>query len=122
MKKPEEQSIRHKTIRAVVVMAIMLIPIAAFMIWEGIHWAQERENTHTRMKMDALAELVSNENQMYETCMAIFDRNLAAQMKMMTFSLNKLVTPEGYTGPRILRNGFVVELQGEQKGLPGLIE
>ena len=68
-------------------------------------------------------DLVNNENEMYNAAVETFDRNLATHMKMMTFSLSRLVSQQGYAGPRVLSDGFVVELRGSDailpEGLPG---
>lgn len=116
--KTRERSIHRRTIRAFIIMAIMLIPVGVFMILGGMRFARERENAHIKLKMDALAELVDNENEMFNAAVAAFDENLTRHMTMMTVSLGKLVSGKKYAGPRVLSDGFVVELQGDDVILP----
>lgn len=118
MKKTREHSIRKRTARTFLITAIMLIPVGVFMVLGGMRFARERENAQIRLKMDALAELVANENEMYNAAVEAFDRKLAAHMTMMTVSLGKLATPEGYAGPRLFSDGFVVQLRGDDVILP----
>ena len=118
MKKTGERSIHKRTIRAFVIMAVMLIPVGVFMILGGMRFARDRENAHIRLKMDALAELVANENEMFNAAVEAFDENLARHMTMMTVSLGRLVSREEYAGPRMLSDGFVVELRGDEVLLP----
>lgn len=55
MKKTRETSIHRRTVRAFVIMAVMLIPVTVFTILGGMRFARDRENAHIRLKMDALA-------------------------------------------------------------------
>ena len=118
MKSIEQKSIHGRTIRAFVIMVVMLIPVIVYMILGGMRFAKDRENAQIKLKMDILAELVTNENKMYKEAVEAFDRNLDKHMRMMTVSLGKLVTQEGYVGPRVLSDGFVVELRGDDVILP----
>ena len=118
MKKTGERSIHNRTIRAFIIMAIMLVPVGVFMILGGMNFARDRENAQIKLKMDALAELVANENEMFNAAVEAFDENLNRHMTMMAISLGKLVSRAGYTGPRLLSDGFVVELRGDDVILP----
>lgn len=118
MKEARDPSIRKKTIRAFILMAIMMIPVSVYMILGGMRFARDREKAQVMLKMDALAELVDNENEMYSEAVKAFDGNLTSHMNMMTASLGKLVSQEGYDGPRVLTDGFVVELQGKDVIMP----
>ena len=118
MKKAREQSIHKRTIRALVIMAIMLVPVCVFMVLGGMRLAKDRESAQIKLKLDALAQLVDNENKMYNAAVKAFDKNLAAHMNMMRASLGKLVSEDGYAGPRMLSDGFVVELRGDDVILP----
>ena len=118
MKRAREQSIHKRTIRALVIMTIMLVPVCVFMILGGMRLAKDRESAQIKLKMDALAQLVDNENKMYNAAVKAFDKSLAAHMNMMRASLGKLVSEDGYAGPRMLSDGFVVELRGDNVILP----
>ncbi len=118
MKKTGERSIHDRTIRAFVIMAIVLIPVGLFMILGSMRFARDRENALIKLKMDALAGLVANENEMFNAAVKAFDKNLSRHMTMMTVSLGKLVSQEGYARARMLSDGFVVELRGDDVILP----
>lgn len=123
MKKAREQSIHKRTIRALVIMAIMLVPVCVFMVLGGMRLAKDRESAQIKLKMDALAQLVDNENEMYNAAVEAFDKNLATHVNMMRVSLGNLISEDGYVGPRTLSDGFVVELRGDDvilpEGMPG---
>lgn len=118
MKSIEQKSIHGRTIRAFVIMVIMLIPVIVYMILGGMRFAKNRENAQIKLKMDILAELVTNENKMYKEAVEAFDINLDKHMRLMTVSLGRLVTQKGYAGPRMLSDGFVVELRDDDVILP----
>lgn len=47
-----------------------------------------------------------------------YDRNLSASVKLMVDSLNTFVSTEGYTGPSVLDDGFILSFQGEKAVIP----
>ena len=104
-------------------MAIMLVPVCVFMVLGGMRLAKDRESAQIKLKMDALAQLVDNENEMYNAAVEAFDKNLATHVNMMRVSLGNLISEDGYVGPRTLSDGFVVELRGDDvilpEGMPG---
>lgn len=118
MKKAKEYSVPKKTIKAFIIMTILLIPITVVMVLAGMQLTKNREQAQIEMKMNALTKLVANENEMLVAAKERYDSNLSAYMKMVTTSLKALVTEDGYTGPWILSDGFVVELRGDDVVLP----
>ena len=118
MKKAREYSVSKKTIKAFIIMAVLLIPITIVMVLAGMQLTKNREKAQIEMKMNALTKLVANENEMLVAAKERFDRNLSAYMKMVTTSLKAFVTEDGYTGPRVLSDGFVAELRGDGVALP----
>ena len=118
MKKAKEYSVPKKTIKAFIIMTILLIPITVVMVLAGMQLTRNREQAQIEMKMNALTKLVANENEMIVAAKDRYDSNLSSYMKMVTASLKALVTEDGYTGPWVLSDGFVVELRGDGVVLP----
>ena len=118
MKKAGDYSIRKQTIRTVVIMVITLIPISAAMIFAGIQFSRSREQFQLKLKENTLAALVAGENERLAAAEATFDRNLSAYLKALTAMLGELVTEEGYMGPYVLSDGFVVTLRGNDVIVP----
>lgn len=117
-KKTGEYSISKRTTRAFIITAILLIPISVFMALAGMQLTRNRENAQSELKMNVLSRFVANESDMFEAAKAQFDRNLSANLEMVTTSLKAFVTDDGYTGPRVLSDGFVVERRGDSVVLP----
>ena len=118
MKKAKEYSVPKKTVKAFIIMAILLVPITIVMVLAGMQLTKNREKAQIEMKMNALTKLVANENEMLVAARERYDRNLSAYMNMVSASLKALVTEDGYTGPRVLSDGFVAELRGDEVVLP----
>lgn len=118
MKKTGDYSIRRQTIRTFIVMAITLIPVSAAMIFAGIQFTRSREQFQMKLKENTLAALVVGENERLASAEALFDRNLSAHLRAMTALLGELVTEEGYIGPYVLSDGFVVTLRGSEVIVP----
>lgn len=118
MKKEREYSVSKKTVTAFIIMAVLLIPISIVMALAGMRLTRNRENAQNELKMNVLSKLVANESDMLEVAGEQFDRNLSANLMMVTTSLKEFVTEDEYTGPRVLTNGFVVELREGAVVLP----
>ena len=118
MKKTGDYSIRRQTIRTVMIMVIIMIPVSVAMIFAGIQFTRSREQFQMRLKENTLAALVDGENERLAAAEAAFDRNLSAHLTMMTSLLGELVTEDGYAGPYVLSDGFVVTLRGNNVIVP----
>ena len=116
--KAKEESIKRRSRGAFILLAVLMIPVSFLTIWVGTRLARDREDVRNRQNAEAIRAFVANENEMHRLAVQAFDKRLAAHMQMMTRTLGALTGDQGYAGPWVLADGFVVQLQGDGVVLP----
>ena len=112
------KNIRNKELLAFACIIAIFFLVRLALPFAGAKLGEARENELNRLKMDALMDIISDGNMSRAAADQSVSANLAAGIRMKTNLLKKLVTEDGYTGPRAFSGGFVAELQGDSVILP----
>ena len=118
MKKTNDRPLWMRELFALVLSFIMLVPICAMLTSEGIKYAHRREDEHLSIRTKRFEEIARNESRVIASAEEWYDRNLSANILLMTDSLKTFVTEEGYTGPELFSDAFVLTFQGERAVFP----
>lgn len=118
MDKPNKRPLWLKELFMIALAFIMIAPICVFLTSEGIKYAQRREAEHLSIRTKLFEELVNSENRIFAYAEEWYDRNLSANIRLMTDSLKTFATGEGYAGPDLFPGGFVLTFEGERAVLP----
>ena len=118
MNKANDRPLWIKELIAFVLASVMIVPICVFLTSEGIEYANRREEEHLSIRTKMFEDFSSNESRILDSAQEWYDRNLSANILLMTDSLKTFVTNEGYTGPELFPDGFVLSFQGERAVFP----
>lgn len=118
MRRRQEKSIKKTAARAVITVLLVMAVIFPTVTLAGIHFVRRRQDEYVDVKMSVFADASDMQSETLAGEGAHYDAHLKLHLLMMTDTLAEFVTPEGYTGPRVLSDGFVVELQGDWVLLP----
>ena len=103
---------------AITLALIMIAPICAILTSEGIKYAHRRENEHLSIRTKLFEDVATDESRVSAAAEEWFDRNLSASIRLMTDSLKAFASNGGYSGPRMISDGFVLAFEGERAVFP----
>lgn len=118
MKKPNERPLWIRELFALALSFVMIVPICAMLTSEGIKYAHRREEEHLSIRTKRFEEIARNESRVFASAQEWYDRNLSANIRLMTDSLKTFATEAGYTGPELFSDAFVLTFQGENPVFP----
>ena len=113
MKKPNERPLWIRELFALALSFVMIVPICAMLTSEGIKYAHRREEEHLSIRTKRFEEIARDESRVFASAQEWYDRNLSANIRLMTDSLKTFATEAGYTGPELFSDAFVLTFQGE---------
>ena len=117
MKKISE-SIRNKGLLTLSLIILLFFLIRFALIFIGTKLGETRENEQNQIKMNMLMNILSEGNDKRAAADARITGYEAADVELVTNLLKELVTEDGYIGPRVLPDSFVVELRNDRLILP----
>lgn len=116
------KSIRLKMILVFALMFLLLIVSGLVLYRLEFSRLVSKEQEHSQIKLNYAAELTRLTDDTRKSSETSGDRRTQSRLRFMTSVLSEYLTPEGYDGPRLLREGAVVELRDDQvlwpEGLP----
>ena len=118
MENNSDNNAHIKTIRTMILVLVLMIPIGMAMFFLDKRVNDQREEQQKQVRINALTRIIYYGKEERNAAEKEFDRNLAREVELNVCFLKENVTEEGYTGPRILSNGFIVELQGDKVIIP----
>ena len=118
MKQSNKRPLWIRELLALVLALVMIAPICAILTSEGIKYAHRRENEHLSIRTKLFEDVATNESQVIDTAEEWFDRNLSANIRLMTDSLKAFVSNGSYSGPEMFDDGFVLAFEGERAVFP----
>lgn len=118
MSKKGERQLDLREVLAFALVFLLILPICIILTTEGLKYAHAREKEHLTLRRNIVEDLASNEGWVLASAEEWYDRNLSASVKLMVDSLNTFVSTEGYTGPSVLDDGFILSLQGDKAVIP----
>ena len=104
--------IRAKTAAAYSLLVIFLIAGGFMLYRQELNRLVKKEQTMCRMKVDAVADMVSFLEETRNESLTSFGRHVQNSLRFMTSWLAGYASADGYTGPRLFEDGAVVELRG----------
>lgn len=96
MKKPNERPLWIRELFALALSFVMIVPICAMLTSEGIKYAHRREEEHLSIRTKRFEEIARNESRVFASAQEWYDRNLSANIRLMTDSLKTFATEAGY--------------------------
>ena len=87
MKQSNKRPLWIRELLALVLALVMIAPICAILTSEGIKYAHRREKEHLSIRTKLFEDVATNESQVIDTAEEWFDRNLSANIRLMTDSL-----------------------------------
>ena len=114
----KRDAIQKKTAVAIAVMLISILLITFALTGLGMRFTRQREDTRNRMKIKALAQMLTNENAIKAVAVRTYDAHIASGLRMMCDALRARFDGGRYTGPRVFSDGFVARLSGEDVIFP----
>ena len=118
MNKSNETPMWIRELFAIALALVIVVPICIVLTSEGIKYAQRRETEHSSIRTKLFEDISSNESRILASAEEWFDRNLSANVRLMTESLKTFASGEGYAGPELFSDGFVLAFEGERAVLP----
>lgn len=118
MSKKGERQLDLREVLAFALVFLLILPICIILTTEGLKYAHAREKEHLTLRRNIVEDLASNEGWVLASAEEWYDRNLSASVKLMVDSLNTFVSTEGYTGPSVLDDGFILSFQGDKAVIP----
>ena len=110
MENNSDNKARGKMIKSIILVLALMIPIGMAMFFLDKRVNDQREEQQKQMRINELTRIIYYGKEERIAAEKEFDRNLAREVELNVCFLKENVTEEGYTGPRILSNGFIVEL------------
>ena len=104
--------IRAKTAAAYSLLVILMIAGGFMLYRQELNRLVKKEQTMCRMKVDAVADMVSFLEETRNESLTSFGRHVQNSLRFMTSWLAGYASADGYTGPRLFEDGAVVELRG----------
>ncbi len=111
-------SIRNKGLLTLSLIILLFFLIRFALIFIGTKLGETRENEQNQVKMNMLMNILSEGNEKRAAADARITGYEAADVELVTNLLKELVTEDGYIGPRVLKDGFVIELRNDRLILP----
>ncbi len=118
MNKSNERPLWARELFAIALTLIMIAPICALLTSEGIKYAQRREEEHLSIRTKLFEDIAINQRRVYASAEEWFDRNLSANIRLMTDALETFASNGGYSGPEFFSDGFVLTFEGERAVFP----
>ena len=118
MNKSNERPLWIKELFALALALVLLAPICFFLTSEGIKYAQRRDEEHLSIRTKMFQDIAGNESRVNASAEEWYDRNLSANIWLMTDSLKAFVVDGDYAGPRLFDDGFVLTFEGERPVFP----
>ena len=118
MENNSDNKARGKMIKSIILVLALMIPIGMAMFFLDKRVNDQREEQQKQMRINELTRIIYYGKEERIAAEKEFDRNLAREVELNVCFLKENVTEEGYTGSRILSNGFIVELQGDKVIIP----
>ncbi|MBR0366819.1 MAG: mechanosensitive ion channel [Clostridia bacterium] len=111
-------TLQKKTAWAVAVMLVSILIITFALTGLGMRFTRNREQTRNRQKLNALSQMLTNENAIKAAAVESYDAHITSTLRLMTDALAALFDGTRYTGPRVFSDGLVAQLSGERVVLP----
>ena len=80
-------TLQKKTAWAVAVMLVSILIITFALTGLGMRFTRNREQTRNRQKLNALAQMLTNENAIKAAAVASYDAHITSALRLMTDSL-----------------------------------
>jgi len=118
MNRSNERPLWVREAFAIALAFIITVPICAFLTSEGIKYAHRREEEHLSIRTKLFEDIAGSESRILASAEEWYDRNLSANVRLMTDSLKSFASGDGYAGPELFSDGFVLTFDGERPVLP----
>ena len=118
MEKPNKRPLWIKELFTIALAFILIAPICVLLTSEGIKYAHRREAEHLSIRTKLFEELANGESRILAYAEEWYDRNLSANIRLMTDSLKTFASDGGYAGPDLFPGGFVLTFEGDKAILP----
>ena len=105
MSKMNERPLWLKELCSFVLIFAIIVPICIFLTSEGIKYAHSREEEYLSIRTKMFEDIASNESRILASAEEWYDRNLSANVRLMTDSLKDLVRDGSYSGPELFADG-----------------
>lgn len=114
----KEMNIRNKAVGAVILMVALFIPVSMILYFLGRSDCWRREIQLEEMNQEVLLRISGYGNRQYLAAESEFDDYVRKEIDLTVSFLQLYVTENGYNGPEILDNGFVVRPDQDLTDLP----
>ena len=110
--------IRNKAVGAVILMLALFVPVSMVHYFLGRSDFRRQEQQIEEMSQDVLSRAAGYWNRQYLAAEAEFDEYIRKEIDLTISFLEDYVTEDGYNGPEVLSDGFVIRPEEDLTDLP----